>query len=319
LTTYIIRRLLWALVILIMLTLLVFFSMRLLPGDPIIIYVGQSQGLIGMDPAALDKLRAEYGLDKPLMVQYFNWVGGIFHGNLGKSITYHEDVGKLLAKRMPITVYIGAITFVIATVLGILGGVLAALRRGKWVDQVVTPLSYIGITIPIFWLGILMIYVFALKLHWLPTSGYTSPFKDFWLSTRQLIMPVVCLAITEIAMVSRQMRSSVLEVVRQDYVRTAWAKGLSERLIVLKHILKNSLIPVITLMGFAIGMIFGGSVLIESVFNIPGMGRLMVTSIFAQDYVVVQACTLIFAVIVLVVNLIVDMSYGWLDPRIRYG
>ncbi len=195
----------------------------------------------------------------------------------------------------------------------------AALRRGKLADQIVTPLSYIGIMIPIFWLGILMMYAFGLKLHWLPTSGYTSPFKDFWMSTRQLVMPVICLAIAEIAMLSRQMRSSVLEVVRQDYIRTAWSKGLSERMIVLKHMLKNSLIPVITLMGFAIGMIFGGSVLIETVFNIPGMGRLMVTSIFAQDYVVVQACTLIFAVIVLVSNLAVDMSYGWLDPRIRYG
>ena len=318
-TTYIIRRVLWALVILIMLTLLVFFSMRLLPGDPIIIYVGQSQGLIGMDPAALDQLKAEYGLDKPIMVQYINWIGGIFRGDLGKSITYHEDVAKLLLKRFPKTIYIGSITVVIATVLGTVAGMFAALRRGKWADQVFTPLSYIGITIPIFWLGVLMVYVFGLKLHWLPTSGYTSPFDNFWMSTKQLIMPVACLAITEIAMVSRQMRSSVLEVVRQDYIRTAWAKGLSERLIVLKHMLKNSLIPVITLMGFAVGMIFGGSVLIESVFNIPGMGRLMVTSIFAQDYVVVQACTLIFAVIVLVSNLVVDMSYGWLDPRIRYG
>jgi peptide/nickel transport system permease protein len=318
-TTYIMRRLLWALVILIMLTLLVFFSMRLLPGDPIIIYVGQSQGLVGMTPEALDALRAEYGLDKPIMVQYFNWVGGIFHGNLGESVTYHEDVAKLMLKRFPITIYIGAITFVIATFLGVLAGMFAALRRGKLTDQIVTPLSYIGISIPIFWLGVLMIYAFAMKLHWLPTSGYTSPFKDFLLSTRQLVMPVICLAVTQVAGLSRQMRSSVLEVVRQDYVRTAWSKGLSERLIVIKHILKNSLIPVITLMGFAIGGIFGGSVLIESVFNIPGMGRLMVTSIFAQDYVVVQACTLIFAIIVLVTNLVVDMSYGWLDPRIRYG
>jgi len=318
-TTYIIRRLLWALVILIMLTLLVFFSMRLLPGDPIIIYVGQSQGLVGMTPEALDKLRAEYGLDKPIMVQYINWVGGIFHGDLGESVTYHEDVAKLMLKRFPITIYIGAITFVIATFLGVLAGMFAALRRGKLTDQIVTPLSYIGISIPIFWLGVLMIYAFAMKLHWLPTSGYTSPFKDFLMSTRQLVMPVICLAVTQVAGLSRQMRSSVLEVVRQDYVRTAWSKGLSERLIVIKHILKNSLIPVITLMGFAIGGIFGGSVLIESVFNIPGMGRLMVTSIFAQDYVVVQACTLIFAIIVLVTNLVVDMSYGWLDPRIRYG
>ena len=318
-TTYIIRRVLWAIVILIMLTLLVFFSMRLLPGDPIIIYVGQSQGLIAMDPEALDALRAEYGLDKPIMVQYFNWISGIFRGDFGESVVYNEDVGQLLGKRLPVTIHMGALAFIVTTILGISAGVWAALRRGKLVDQIFTPLSYVGITIPIFWLGVLMILAFSLKLGWLPTSGYTSPFDDFWMSTRQLIMPVICLAVTQIAMVSRQMRSSVLEVVRQDYIRTAWSKGLIERNIVIKHMLKNSLIPVITLMGFAIGMIFGGSVLIESVFNIPGMGRLMVSSIFSQDYVVVQSCTLVFAVIILSINLIVDISYGWLDPRIRYG
>ena len=293
--------------------------MRLLPGDPIIIYVGQSQGLVNMDPEALAELRAEYGLDKPIMVQYFNWIGGIFRGELGESIRYKEDVGSLLAKRLPVTIHLGVLTFIITTILGISAGVFAALRRGKWADQIFTPLSYIGITIPVFWLGLLMIYAFSIKLSWLPTSGYISPFTDFWQNTRQLIMPVICLAVTQIAMVSRQMRSSVLEVVRQDYIRTAWSKGLRERAIVTKHMLKNSLIPVITLMGFAIGMIFGGSVFIESVFNIPGMGRLMVSSIFNQDYLVVQSCTLIFGVIVLTINLIVDISYGWLDPRIRYG
>jgi peptide/nickel transport system permease protein len=302
-----------------MLTLLVFFSMRLLPGDPIIIYVGQSQGLINMDPEALEQLRAEYGLDKPIMVQYFNWIGGIFRGELGESIRYKESVGSLLSNRLPVTIHLGVLTFIITTILGISAGVFAALRRGKWADQIFTPLSYVGITIPVFWLGLLMIYAFSIKLSWLPTSGYTSPFTDLWESTRQLIMPVVCLAVTQIAMVSRQMRSSVLEVVRQDYIRTAWAKGLRERAIVTKHMLKNSLIPVITLMGFAIGMIFGGSVFIESVFNIPGMGRLMVSSIFNQDYLVVQSCALVFGVIVLTINLLVDISYGWLDPRIRYG
>ena len=315
---YIVRRLLWSLVILVLLTLLVFFTMRLLPGDPLLIYVGRSQGLSNMSEEALDKLRVEYGFDKPLPLQYINWVGGLLRGDLGRSIFYHEDVSKILLKRFPITLHIGVLSFVIATVLGILGGLLAALRRGKWVDQVVTPLSYIGMTIPIFWLGILMVYVFGLKLHWLPTSGYTSPFVDFWRSTRQIIMPVICLAVADAALVSRQMRSSVLEVIQQDYIRTAWSKGLTEKTVVIRHVLKNSMIPIITLMGFAVGMIFGGSVFIETVFNIPGMGRLMVSSIFAQDYVVVQACTLIFACIIIFINLLVDVSYGWLDPRIRY-
>lgn len=317
-TTYIIRRLIWALVIIILLTLVIFFAMRLLPGDPLMIYIAQSQ-ISNIGPEALAQLRAEHGLDKPILVQYYDWVSKVLRGDLGRSIFHNESVGKLIIKRFPITAHIGVLSFIVATILGALSGLLAGLRRGKLADQIVTPLAYVGITVPIFWLGILLIYAFGLKLGWLPIGGYTSPFEDFWLNTRQLIMPVACESVLGLASMSRQMRSSVLEVARQDYIRTAWSKGLRERTIVIKHMLKNSLIPVITLMGFAVGMIFGGSVFIETVFNIPGMGRMMVNSIFNQDYVVVQATTLIFGAIVLVVNLIVDISYGWLDPRIRYG
>lgn len=301
-----------------MLTILVFFFMRLLPGDPILIYVSSSSAYSGMSEEAMDQLRAQYNLDKPLHMQYLLWIGNIFQGDLGRSISYNEDVGALLGKRLPITMHLGILGFIVATILGTASGLLAGLRRGKLADQIITPLAYVGICIPIFWLGILMMYIFGLKLHWLPIGNYTSPFEDFWLNTRQLIMPVICMSVTGLASMSRQMRSSVLEVVQQDYIRTAWSKGLRERYIVVKHMLKNSLIPVITLMGFAIGMIFGGSVFIETVFNIPGIGRLMVQGIFNQDYVVVQACTLIFGGIVLIVNLLVDISYGWLDPRIRY-
>jgi peptide/nickel transport system permease protein len=317
-TTYIIRRLIWAIILLLMLTMLVFFSMRLLPGDPILIYVASTSAYSSMSPEAIDQLRAQYNLDKPLHIQYLLWVGNIFRGDLGESVTYHEDVGGLIAKRLPITMHIGVLGFIVATVLGTASGLLAALRRGKLADQIITPLAYVGICIPVFWLGILLMYIFGLKLHWLPIGNYTSPFEDFWLNTKQLVMPVFCQCVTGLAGLSRQMRSSVLEVVRQDYIRTAWAKGLRERAIVVRHMLKNSLIPIVTLMGFAIGLIFGGSVFIETVFNIPGIGRLMVNGIFSQDYVVVQAATLIFGGVILLVNLIVDISYGWLDPRIRY-
>jgi peptide/nickel transport system permease protein len=315
---YITRRLLWALIILVLLTVVVFLAMRLLPGDPLMIYVAQSS-ISNIGPEALAEMRHEYGLDKPIIFQYFDWAGNVLHGNLGKSIFYNNSVGKLIAARLPITGQIGITAFVIATVLGTLTGLMAGLRRGKITDQMVTPLAYIGITIPVFWLGILLVYLFGVKLHWLPIGGYTSPFTDFWMNAKQLVMPVICECVLGLASMSRQMRSSVLEVASQDYIRTAWAKGLSERIIVLRHMLKNSLIPIITLMGFAVGSIFGGSVLVETVFNIPGMGRLMVNSIFNQDYVVVQATTLIFGTIVLLVNLVVDMSYGWLDPRIRYS
>jgi peptide/nickel transport system permease protein len=318
-TAYIIRRLVVGIIILLIVTLIVFFAMRLLPGDPIQIFIGQQGSSGTMSEVQMQALRHEYGLDKPIMVQYFNWMGGLLHGDLGTSIYYHENVGSLLKDRFPITLHLGLLAFVASNVFGILLGLLAGIRRGTWIDTVATTLANIGITIPIFWLGALLIYTFGLKLHWLPIYGYTSPFDDFWLNTRQLIMPVICLAITGMAYTARQMRSSILEVIRQDYIRTAWSKGLRERAIIMKHALKNSLIPVITLMGIGLGMVFGGSVLVETVFAIPGIGRLLVTSVFAQDYVVVQSGTLVIAFIVILSNLIVDISYGWLDPRIRYG
>jgi peptide/nickel transport system permease protein len=318
-TTYIVRRLIQALVVLILVTLSVFFIMRLLPGDPILIYVAQTAELESMPPEKLDELRADFGLDKPIMVQYANWVAGIFRGDFGTSIFYHEKVGRLMLERFPITIHLGLLALIVSAIFGLLAGLLAAVRRGKWIDKIVTPLTYVGITIPVFLLGILLIYAFGLKLGWFPISGYTSPMEDFWLSTRQVIMPVLCLAAFGLAANARQMRSSTLEVTQQDYIRTAWSKGLGEREIVTRHMLKNSLIPVITLMGVGVSLIFGGSILVERVFAIPGVGSLLVSSIFGQDYVVVQAITLVIAVIVLLVNLIVDISYAWLDPRIRYG
>jgi peptide/nickel transport system permease protein len=318
-TTYIIRRLIIGVIILLIVTLIVFFAMRLLPGDPLIIFMGQQASSGAMSEAQMESMRHEYGLDKPIMMQYFNWLGGLFKGDLGTSIYYHEDVGKLLAKRFPITLHLGLLAFISSNLVGILLGLFAGIRRGTWIDTVSTTLANIGITIPQFWLGILLIYTFGLKLDLLPRYGYTSPFDDLWMSTQQIIMPVICLAITGMAYTARQMRSAMLEVIQQDYIRTAWSKGLVERVVIIKHALKNSLIPVITLMGIGLGLVFGGAVLVETVFAIPGIGRLLVTSIFAQDYVVIQSGTMLIAFIIILANLLVDISYGWLDPRIRYG
>jgi len=318
-TTYIIRRLIHAVIVLFLVTIIVFFVMRLLPGDPLIIYVAQTAELEAMPPEMLDELRREFGLDKPIAVQYINWVLGILQGDFGTSIFYREKVGKLLLERFPVTIHLGLLALILGAIFGILAGLLAAVRRGKWMDKVVTPLTYVGLTIPAFWLGILLIYAFGLKLQWLPISGYTSPLDDFWLSTRQIVMPVLCLAVFGLAANARQMRSSMLEIIQQDYIRTARSKGLREQTVIIRHAMKNSLIPVITLIGMGVGIIFGGSIVIETVFAIPGVGRLFVSSIFGQDYVVVQAITLVIAVIVLFANLIVDISYGWFDPRIRYG
>jgi peptide/nickel transport system permease protein len=317
--TYIARRLIQALIVLIIVTVLVFFVMRLLPGDPLVLYMTQGSDLQAMTPEALDSLRHEFGLDKPLVVQYLNWVGGIFRGDLGTSIYYHENVTTLMLERFPVTVHLGLSALVVSSVLGVTAGLLAAVRRGRWADKIVTPLAYIGTTIPIFWLGILLIYAFGYKLEILPIAGYTSPFTNVWQSFKQAVMPVFCLSVFGLAVNARQMRSSMLDVIRQDYIRTAWAKGLSERMIILRHATRNSLIPVITLMGMSIGAIFGGSVLVETVFAIPGVGRLLVSSILGHDYVVVQSITFVIALIILLANLIVDLSYGWFDPRIRYG
>ena len=318
-TAYIIRRLLIAVIVIILVTIMVFSAMRLLPGDPLVIFMGQSAGMGQMSDEVREQLYIEYGLDKPPVVQYFDWIGGVLRGDLGKSITYRDDVTTLMAERFPITLHIGLVAFIIGNFIGIIIGIIAALRRGTWIDSFVTVVSYIGITIPVFWLGLLLMYIFGLKLDWLPLTGYVSPFEDFWLSIKHLVMPVMCMMITGLAIIARQTRSSVLEVMNQDYIRTAWAKGLRERSIVLKHMLKNSLIPVVTLLGLGVAIIIGGSVLVETVFAIPGMGRLLVTSVFQQDYVVVQSGVLIISIIVILSNLVVDLSYVWLDPRIRYG
>ena len=317
-TAFIIRRLIQGVVVLFIMTLIVFFSMRLLPGDPLTIFMGQQASSGGMSEEQLEGMRHFYGLDKPLVVQYFSWLGGIFTGNLGKSIYYRQDVGRLLRDRFPITLHLGLTAWVAATIIGTFLGVLAGIRRGTWIDTVSTAVANIGITVPIFWLGILLIYAFGLKLRWLPVFGYTSPFEDFWTSTKQIIMPVFCIAIPGMAYTARQSRSAMLEVIQQDYIRTAWSKGLRESTIIMRHALKNSLIPVVTLMGIGLGLVLGGSVLVETVFAIPGIGQLLVTSVFAQDYIVVQSSTVVIASLIILFNIIVDISYGWLDPRIRY-
>jgi peptide/nickel transport system permease protein len=316
-TNFIIRRLILAAIVLFLVSVLVFLSMRLLPGDPVLAFVSSSS-IQQVTEEQLNQIRAEYGLDKPLPQQYASWIGGVFRGDFGKSILNKSPVIDEILRRLPITLYIGLLSFIVAIMVGIPAGVLCAVRRGSWVDNLVTTLSNIGITVPTFWLGIILIYVFALHFKWLPVMGYTSPFDDFLKSTRQLIMPVFCLALGPIAGNARQARSSMLEVIHKDYIRTAWSKGLTERAIVMKHALKNGLMPVVTLSGMAIGGILGGSVLIEQVFNIPGMGRLAVTSVMNQDYPYVQAIALIMALSIVLSNLLVDISYGWLDPRVHY-
>jgi peptide/nickel transport system permease protein len=316
--TFVIRRLFQSIIIIFLVTITVFLTMRILPGDPIYMLYTPNQ-VQALTEEQMVKIRHEAGLDKPLMVQYFTWMGGIFRGDLGQSILHKTKVTDEIAKRLPITAHLGVLSFIIGIVIGVPMGVISAVRRGTWLDTLVTTAANFGITIPVFWLGIMLIFLFAIRLDWLPVMGYTSPAKDFWMNTRQVIMPIVCLAIWPIAGTARQTRSSMLEVLRQDYIRTAWSKGLRERAVIIKHALKNGLIPVLTLAGMGIGTIVGGTVLIEQVFNIPGMGRLAVDAIFAHDYAFVQGVTLIITVTVILANLLVDISYGLIDPRIRFN
>jgi peptide/nickel transport system permease protein len=318
-TTYIIRRLFLSLITLIIITLVVFFAIRLLPGDPLMIYMGKQAQSQMITEEGMQELRVKFGLDKPVMVQYFNWLGGLFKGDLGTSINYHDRVAKLMAERFPITIHLGVLALILTIVLGVLMGLGAAIRRGTWIDTLSTFFANIGVCIPVFWLALILIYVFGLKLGWLPIHGYTSPVENFWLNTRQIIMPVFCMAIGGLSTTARLTRSAMLEVIQQDYIRTAWSKGLRERAVVWRHAIKNGLIPIVTVLGMSIGGVFAGSVIIEQIFAIPGIGRLLVTGLYAQDYPVIQSGTLVIAAIIVMSNLVVEISYVWLDPRIRYS
>jgi len=321
-TTYIIRRVFIGILILILVTMLVFLLVRLLPGDPLMIYMGNfnmggQMNIMTEEQHAL--LLHKYGLDRPMPVQYWDWLTDVLRGQLGNSIGVGQPISSLLADALPRTAYIGTILFVITTFGGIFVGIYCALRRGTWMDNTLTTISNIGMTVPVFWFGILLIYIFGYKLGWFPLWGWVNPLDDFWDSCRHLVMPIASVALGGIAGMARLVRSCMLEVMRADYVRTAWAKGLRERVIVVRHQIKNAMIPVVTALGGTLGGILGGSVFIETVFSIPGMGRLMTTAIFDYDYQIVQASALIFGAIVIFSNLIVDIAWGWLDPRIRYA
>ncbi len=310
---FIVRRLLQTVLVLLFVSAIVFSLMHLIPGDPALVILGDQA-----TPEQIAVLHRELLLDQPLWVQYLQWLRDVLAGNLGRSIFYNSSVTDLLTTRLPITLHIGIVAFILSTVVSIPAGIVSAVRRGGWIDSLITLFTNVAMAVPVFWLGILGIYFFALRLGWLPVQGYTSPAENFALNTRQIIMPAVCLAVVPLASLARQTRSSMLEVIQQDYIRTARSKGLSEWAVITGHALKNAIIPVITLLGMQVRNLVGGAVLIEQVFNIPGMGRLMVTGVFNKDFVVVQGTVMVVAIVVALANLLVDISYGYVDPRIRF-
>jgi peptide/nickel transport system permease protein len=311
--SFIVRRLLLSIIVLFIVTIIVFSFIQIIPGDPAITMLG-----VDAPREEIEKLRKELLLDRPIIVQYGHWLSEAVRGHFGYSLIYRREVSQLIAARLPVTLHLSIMGFIIGTLLGIIAGIICAVKRGTIWDSLIMLFANMGIGIPIFWLAMVGIYFFGVRLHWIPVHGYTSPLDDFWLSTKKTTLPIISIAIPIIAGLARQTRSSMLEVIKQDYVRTAWAKGLTERAVILKHSLKNALIPVVTMAGLIVTLLVGGQVLIETVFSIPGMGLLLVKGAVGKDFFIVQAVTLLIGVIVVFVNLLVDLSYGWLDPRIHY-
>jgi peptide/nickel transport system permease protein len=271
-----------------------------------------------LDEKQLEIVRREYNLDKPLPVQYVLWLAKAASGDLGRSTTSQRRVGEEVAMRAGITFQLGLFAWLIGACIAIPAGIVSAVHRGRWPDMLATMGAVGAVALPGFWLGIMMILLFGVTLGWLPTRGYVPLGVDPLESLRHMLLPAVALGITSSAVVMRQMRSALLEVLAQDYIRTARAKGLARWATVLGHALRNAMLPVITVMGLEIGRIFAGSVVIETLFGIPGMGRLMVQAVFTRDFPVVQGCVLVMATAVLVINFATDILYAVLDPRIRY-
>jgi peptide/nickel transport system permease protein len=301
--TFVLRRLLLAVPVLLGVIFVVMLTLELIPGDAVALMLGEHA-----TREAVAQLRDFLGLDKPLPIRYVQYLGRLVRGDLGRSIQQNRPVVDELADAWPATLELTLAALLVAAAVGIPAGVVSAVRPNSLFDAVARLASLFGLSMPVFWTGLVLIVVFSLWLPWLPVGGIGSP--------AHLVLPAVTLALPSIAMIARMTRSSVLDVLREDYIRTARAKGVWERLVVLKHALRNAFIPIVTLIGLQAGQLMGGAVLTETVFAWPGLGRLMVKAIFARDYVLLQGAVLVFALAFVVVNLLVDLSYGALDPRI---
>ncbi len=311
-TRYIGRRLLLTIPVLFLVSLIVFTLIAMIPGDPALVFIGGEAG-----KEAVEALRKQMGLDRPLAVRYMIWLGQVLHGNLGKSVRDGRPVVDVLLLKLPVTVELAAVALTVAWSIAIPAGVLAAWKRRSAIDYTATTVALAGISIPNFWLGIMLIYLFAVDLRWLPPSGYIEPWIDPGRNIRLMIMPATVLGTALAALVMRLLRSSMLEVLGTEFIRTAQAKGLSDRLVLLKHALKNAMIPVATVMGLQLGGLLGGAVITETIFAVPGIGRLAVESILTRDYPMVQGVVLFSAVAIVFVNFTVDVLYSVIDPRIR--
>jgi peptide/nickel transport system permease protein len=312
--TLIARRIVATVPVLILVTLGVFLLIHLVPGDPVEAMLGESQ-----DESAKTALRQELGFDQPLYVQYASWVSRLVRGDLGRSVRSGAPVVEDVTRRIRPSLELALYAMLISLVVAVPTGILSATHRNTAIDGVGTTFALFGICMPNFLLALLLIFVFGVRLRWLPISSFVDPFEDPINGIRSLTLPAITLGLALAAVVTRTLRSSLLETLGEDYVRTARAKGLVESAVIRSHALKNALIPVVTVLGLQFGTLIGGAVITEYVFALPGVGRLVVDAVFARDYPLVQGVVLLIAVGFIASNLVVDIAYGWLDPRIRYS
>ena len=306
------RRLLQLVPTLFFVSLIIFSLQQLLPGDPALVMAGEER-----DPEVIEQIRKQYRLDQPLPVQYVYWIKGVLSGDLGESMRIKVKVRDLVAEKFPVTLQLAIMAMVIALSIGITAGVLAAVLKDSVWDYAANVFALWGRSTPTFWLGIMLIFLFSVELGWLPASGYVRPSEDFWGSIASTIMPAFVLGNVGAAVLMRHTRGAMLDALQSDYVRTARAKGLLERAVVLKHAMRNALTPVITLGALELGELLSGAVLTEQIFSIPGFGKLIVDSVFNRDYAVVQGVVLVTATVYIMLNLIADVAYVLVNPRLR--
>lgn len=310
--SFIVRRVASLVPVLLIVSLMVFTIFRMIPGDPVDAFLGMEQ-----DPQVRSTLRTQFGLDKPLPVQYLYWLNNILHGNLGKSLSVQKNVLQLLSEKIPNTIYLACSSVFVSILIAIPAGIVAATRRKKPEDYAAMTFALLGISIPGFWLGIMFILIFSLYLGWFPSMGFVSPFEDPLRSLWHLALPAFSLGWLQAAILTRLTRSSMLDVLSREYVRTARAQGHPEGRVVFRYALKNALIPVVTVVGLRLAALLGGTIVIEQIFSWPGVGLLLLQAIYARDYPLVQGAVLIIAVGFVLINLLVDIAYQLIDPRIR--
>lgn len=311
---FLIKRLLATIPTILLVTIAVFLILRLTPGGPAVAMLGDQAS-----PEAVAALNQKLGLDKPLYVQYLRWLGNALHGDLGRSAFGNQPVTELIVQRIVPTLELSILALIVSLFIGISAGVIAAVKRNTAVDAVASILAILGVSTPSFWLAILLVLIFSLKLSWLPALGYVSPFSNLATNLKDMLLPSITLGVILAAVITRFTRASMLDSLYQDYVRTARSKGLEERTVILRHALGNAMIPIVTVVGLELGGLLSGAVIIETIFSLPGNGQLLVTSIFNRDFPVVQGLVVVIAIVFILVNVAVDVVYALIDPRIRLG